>query len=261
MGFDNLRELYRYKELLWVWMMREISIRYKQSVLGALWAIIQPLSSMIIVSVIFGYFVKVPTDGAPYPIFFYSALLPWTFFSTSITFAVPSLINNLNLVTKIYFPREIFPIASIGAAFLDFLVASILFLALIILYRLPFNFMYIWLPLLIIIQILFTLGISFFASSIIVFYRDIRFIVPIGLQLWMYLSPVVYPVSTVPSKFQTIYMLNPMASIIDSYRRIILHGQPPQWNYLALGGIITFIIVILGYLSFKKHEPSFADII
>ena len=211
-----LRTLYQYRGLLWMWTFREVKVRYKQSLLGGAWAVLQPLSLMLIFTAIFGYFVKVPTDGVPYPIFSYSALLPWTFLATSISFAVPSMLNNMNLVTKIYFPREILPMASIGAAFLDYAIAFVLFVILMLAYQIPLRATLLLLPLLLVIQIILTLGISLIASAVIVFYRDVRFVVPLALQLWMYLSPVIYPVSSVPENWQALYMLNPMATLIDS---------------------------------------------
>lgn len=257
---QNIQELYKFRGLLWVWSLREIRVRYKQSILGGIWAILQPLSTMLIFTLIFGFFVKVPTDGIPYPIFFYSALLPWTFFSSAVSFAVPSLINNLNLVTKIYFPREILPIGAIMAAFVDFIIASLLFVFLLIYYQMPIQLSILWLPILLVMQILLTLGISFLGAALIVSYRDIRFIIPLGLQIWMYLSPVVYPLSIVPDRFRFLYMLNPMAGIIDSYRRILL-GMAPQWEYLIFELAITGFLFPFGYLFFKRKEASFADII
>jgi lipopolysaccharide transport system permease protein len=260
MFVQNIHELYKFSGLLWVWSLREIRVRYKQSILGGIWAILQPFSSMLIFTLVFGLLVKVPTDGMPYPVFFYSALLPWTFFSSSITFAVPSLINNINLVTKIYFPREIFPIGSVFAAFLDYAVASLLFFVLLVVYRVPITYSVLWLPVLLALQVLLTLGVSFLGAALIVFYRDFRFVVPLGLQLWMYLTPVVYPVSLVPDRFQFLYMLNPMAGIIDGYRRII-QGMAPQWEYLAFEAVIIIILFFIGYSYFKRREASFADII
>jgi homopolymeric O-antigen transport system permease protein len=260
MFIQNIQELYKFRNLLWVWSLREIRIRYKQSILGGIWAILQPFSYMLIFTVIFGFLVKVPTDGIPYPIFFYSALLPWTFFSSAVTFAVPSLINNFNLVTKIYFPREIFPIGSTIAAFIDFIIASILFLILLVVYQVPIKISVLWLPILLVMQILLTLGISFLGATLIVFYRDIRFIVPLGMQLWMYITPVVYPLSVVPERFRFLYMLNPMAGIIDGYRRILL-GTMPQWEYLVFELAVIISLFLFGYFYFKSNEFSFADMI
>ena len=257
----NLTELYRYRELLWRWTRREIGVRYKQSFLGAAWAILQPLAMMIMFTLVFSLLARVPTDGAPYPVFSYVALLPWTFLQTSVSFGVPSLVNNLNLVTKIYFPREILPIGAIGASFFDFLVASIIFLPMLFLYRIALSWTILWLPLLLGIQIILTLGVTLLGSAIIVRYRDVRFIVPLGLQLWLFATPIIYPVSLVPERLLPLYMLNPMAGIVDSYRRVILHGQPPDWGHLGLSAAVTLVLLVIGYATFRRLEASFADII
>ena len=258
---QNLRSLYHHRDLLWLWTMREVRVRYKQSFLGGAWAILQPLSLMVIFSVVFGYFVKVPTDGIPYPVFSYSALLPWTLFATSITFAVPSLVNNMTLVTKVYFPREILPFAAVGAAFIDYLVAAVLFIALMLLYSVPVRLTALFLPLLLLIQIILTLGISLMASALTVLMRDVRYIVPLALQLLMYLSPVVYPLSVVPDNLRVLYLLNPMAGLIENYRRITIYGLMPDWPTLLPSACIGVIILVAGYAYFKRAEGTFADII
>jgi lipopolysaccharide transport system permease protein len=257
----SLRELHAYRELLWMWTLREVKVRYKQSLLGAAWAVLQPLVLMIMFTVVFSCFARVPTDGVPYPIFSYTAVLPWTFFATSITFAVPSLVTNMNLVTKIYFPREILPVAAVAAAFVDFLVASIVFLGLMLLYGVPLRATLLWAPVILAIQIALTLGVVLAAATLNVWYRDIRFVVPLGVQLWMYASPVIYPVTLVPERWRTWYMLNPMAGIITSYRRVILQGQPPEMQVLGLSAGVGLLAMLLGYLYFKRSEGRFADVI
>ena len=257
----ELRSLYHHRDLLWLWTMREVRVRYKQSILGGAWAILQPLSLMVIFSVVFGYFVKVPTEGIPYPVFSYSALLPWTLFATSITFAVPSLVNNISLVTKVYFPREILPFAAVGAAFMDYLVAAVLFLALMLLYGVPVRLTILFLPLLLLIQIILTLGISLLASALTVLMRDVRYIVPLALQLLMYLSPVVYPLSVVPENLRTLYLLNPMSGLIENYRRVTVYGLMPDWAMLLPSVCIGLFALVVGYAYFKHAEGTFADII
>lgn len=258
---NNLKLLYDHRELLWTWALRDIQVRYKQSFLGAAWAILQPLSMMVVFSLIFVYIVKVPTDGRPYPIFSYTALLPWTFFTTAITFAVPSLVNNMTLVTKVYFPREIFPIAAVGASFIDFLIASLVFVGMMLVYRIPLSVTFLILPLLVVIQILLTLGVVLFASALNVYYRDVRFVVPLGMQLWMYATPIIYPVSLVPERFRALYLLNPMAGLIEAYRAVALRGVWPDWSYVGAAAGVSVILFVLGYLYFKRVEWQFADII
>lgn len=259
--FQGLLELLHARQLLLTWTMREIRIRYKHSLLGAGWAILQPLALMLVFTVVFSYLLDVPTGGVPYPLFTLVALLPWTFFATSIGFGVPTLINNLNLVTKTYFPREILPLGSIGVALIDFLVASSIFLLLMLVYRTAFTWMVAWLPLILAIQILLTIGITLLGSGLVVLYRDIRFVVPLILQVWLYATPVMYPIEIVPTQFIPIYMLNPMVGIIDGYRQILVYGTHPNLSQLAWSGAAAIGLFFIGYLVFKKLEGSFADII
>jgi len=241
--------------------MREFKIRYSQSVLGVGWAILQPLALMVIFSVIFSVFMRVPTDGIPYPVFAYVALLPWTFFSNSLSFSIPSLVNQMGLVSKIYFPREILPLSTILVAFIDFLIASTIFVALMLFYRIPIGSAILLVPFVLLVQIVFTFGISLFGAAINVFYRDIRFVIPLALQIMMYMSPIIYPTSIIPEKFLPFYYLNPMAIIIDSYRRIILYNEMPNWPYLLLATAISILVLLLAYRYFKKAEREFADLI
>lgn len=258
---NDIQALYRHRELLFVWTLREIRVRYKQSLFGAAWAVLQPLSLMVVFSVIFTYFVKIPTSNVPYPVFSYSALLPWTFFVASIGLAASSLTQNMNLVTKIYFPREILPVGVVAAAFTDFLVGAAVFVGMLCVYRVPVGLTILLVPVLLIIQVMLTLGLALFTSAINVFYRDIRFIVPLGLQLWMYATPIIYPASVVPERFRTIYMLNPMAGLVESYRAVALRGELPQPSVLGPAAIISASVLVLGYLYFKRVEWQFADVI
>jgi lipopolysaccharide transport system permease protein len=258
---SGLRELWQYRELAVSWALRDIRVRYKQSVLGAAWAILQPLLMMLIFTAVFGLLVKVPSEGFPYPIFSYTALLPWTFFATSVSFGVPSVVTNMNLVTKIYFPREIFPIAAIGAGFVDLLIASIVFAVMIIVYRVPVGLPCLIVPLLLAVQIVLTLGVVLLAAALNVRYRDVRFVVPVAVQLLMYASPVVYPASLVPERWRVLYMLNPMAGLIDGYRTAVLKGQWPEAGPLTLAAAVSMALFLLGYWVFKRMEVEFADII
>lgn len=258
---NPLVELFKSRELLFSWTFREFRVRYSQSVLGAAWAVLQPLVLMVIFSVVFSLVLSIDTDGIPYPVFSYVGTLPWTLFATSITFAVPSLVSNMNLVSKIYFPREVLPISSILVALVDFAIAAVLLIPMLLVYRIPITWLVLLIPLLVVVQTMLTTGISLFAAAINVFYRDVRFVVPLALQVWMYLSPVIYPVSQVPEQWRSLYFLNPMAAIIDSYRRILLMGQMPDWPYLGLSAAISLVILVLGYRYFKNAERQFADLI
>mgnify|MGYP006284310691 CR=1 FL=1 len=257
----HLRELLQYRQLLWSWLVRDIKVRYKQSLLGIAWAILQPLSATIILTVVFSRIVRVSTDGVPHPIFYYSAMLPWTFSASSISFGTSCLVNNMNLVTKIYFPREILPLSSVLASLVDLLVAAVIFVAMIAFYRIPVRLSWLCIPPIVLIQASLTLGVVLFASALNVFYRDVRFIVPLGVQLWMYLTPIIYPLSEVPPRFRWLYMLNPMAGLIESYRGAVLYARWPDPVYLSTAAAFSLIVVLLGYIYFKRAEAVFADII
>lgn len=256
-----LKELISQRELLFTWTLRDFRVRYSQSVLGAAWAILQPLALIIIFSVVFSIFVKVPTGDVPYPIFSYTALLPWTFFANALNFAIPSLVSNMSLVSKIYFSREILPLSAILVSFIDFVIASSIYMLMLAYYRVVIAPVILFVPLILLIQIILIFGISLFGSAMMVFYRDIRFVIPLVLQVWMYLSPIIYPVDLVPLKFQTLYFLNPMAAIIESYRRVILYQQSPDWFYLGLAALISILTLVVSYRYFKTAEKKFADLI
>ncbi len=257
----HLNNLWGQRELLGVWTAREVRIRYKQSVLGVLWALLQPLAFTFMFTVVFSYVVQVPTDGIPYPIFSFTALLPWTLLTASISFGVPSLVGNMNLVTKIYFPREILPLAAMFAALVDFLVASLIYVAMLLWYRLPLYPTALLLPLLLVVQTALALGLVLLGAAALVFYRDIRFVVPLTLQLWLYASPVIYPASLVPAQWQWLYALNPMVGLLEGYRAILLHGVWPSPATLAPAVVISTVLLVAGYAWFKRVEPSFADMI
>ena len=255
----DLQRLYRHRELLWQWTNREIKVRYKQSLLGAAWALVQPLALMLVFTVVFSFLAKVPTGDTPYPLFSYTGLVVWTFVATSITFASTSLVNNFNLITKVYFPREILPIASIGATFVDFLVAGILLLGVLAWYRTPVTPALLWLPVLMVLQVMLVIGVALPAAAISVSFRDVRFVIPLGLQLWLYATPVAYPVTLVPERFRYVYALNPMVGLVDSYRRVFIQGEPPVPEYVALCAVLSTVLAAAGYLYFKHAESTFAD--
>jgi len=257
----HLNELYRYRDLLWLWTAREIQVRYKQSVLGVAWAIVQPLALAGVFTLVFSLFVPVDTEGVPYLIFAYVALLPWTFFSTSLGFGISSLVNNMNLVTKIYFPREILPLACIGAALIDFAIASSIFVGMLFIFDISLSIQALWVLPLLIMQIMLTIGITLIGSALLVFFRDVRFVIPLLLQIWMYATPVVYPVSQVPENLHPYYFLNPMAALIDGYRRALVMGVAPRTTALALCLGVSLFLLLLGYSLFKRLEPTYADLI
>ncbi|MGC9025327.1 MAG: ABC transporter permease [Chloroflexia bacterium] len=257
-----LCELYRYRELLVAWTIRDVKVRYKQTLLGIVWAILQPALPTIVFSIIFTHFIPISTGEIPYPIFSYVAALPWTFSANSLSLSTSILISNMHLITKIYFPREILPLATIAACFLDLLVGSVVFAVLFAWYHIPIHWHLIpaiLIPLL--AQLFLTIGLALILAGATVFYRDVRFITPVGLQFWMYVTPIIYPLTVVPPQYRFLYSLNPMTGIIESYREIILHGTWPDWQLLGTAGVLSLLIFLAGYLWFKHVEIRFADII
>lgn len=255
------RNLYLNRELLLQLTLRQIKARYKQTIFGTLWVVLRPLSLMVIFTIIFSKMVKVPSDGIPYPIFSYCAILPWQFFSSSFSSATVSLSSNSNLVQQIYFPREIFPISSIIASFFDFLIASSFFIVLLIFYKVSITFFAFYAILLLMIQVLFIVGVSLFASALNIFYRDIGHALAFIIQIWMYATPIIYPLSLVPQKLMPFYLLNPMAGIIDGYRKVIIQGIMPNWTSISISALVTLALLFFSYRFFKKVEMRFADII
>lgn len=255
-----LYELWTFRELLWALTLKEVKIRYKQTILGIAWAILQPAALTLIFSVVFGIFLKVSSGSVPYPIFAYSALLPWTFFATAVSFGALSVVNNGNLVTKVYFPREILPFSTIGAAFFDFAAASSIFVLMMIFYNIPLTYHIFFLLLIVPAILLFTTGIALILSTLNVLFRDIRFIVPLLLQIWLYVTPVIYSQESIPEKYKLLYVINPVAPLVASFRDVtILAKFPGAELYWASG--VSFIIFVLGYLFFKNREKIFADVI
>ncbi|NLE44668.1 MAG: ABC transporter permease [Chloroflexi bacterium] len=257
----HLRNLYRYRDLLWLWTWREVQVRYKQSLLGVAWAILQPLALTVVFSVVFSRLVRVDTGGIPYPLFAYAALVPWTFFATSLSFGIPSLVSNMNLVTKIYFPREILPLASVGAAFVDFPMSAIVFVGMMLVYHVTPTVMSLWVIPLLVLQIVLSLAVTLAGSAVLVFFRDVRFVIPLLTQIWMYATPVIYPATLVPERWRTLYFLNPMAGVVDGYRRALLLGQAPLLESIALSAAVSIVLLAVGYTVFKRAEPTFADLI
>jgi len=258
---SNIKHLISSKDILFSWASRTIRGRYQQSVLGGLWAIIQPAASVLIFSIIFTQFVPVDTGGIPYPVFSYVAVVPWTLFSSSVIDMSNSLIQNMTLVTKIYFPRETMPIAAMLARLLDFSISGGLLIVLMIIFRVqiyPLGLLI--LPLIILTQIALITGLGLITAALNIFYRDVQPLLTLVIQLWFYASPIIYPVTMVPERFRTLYFLNPMAGIIESYRDILLEQSLPG-TYIYSAAIISFLVLVIGYWFFKRVEFLFADIV
>lgn len=258
----HLRELVAFRELLWALTVREVKVRYNQTALGLAWAIVQPLALMVVFSVFFGRLARVPSDGLPYPLFSYSALLPWTFFTTALTFGVSSLVTNASLVTKVYFPREMLPLAAVLSAGVDFLAAGLVYAGMMVAYKVPPTPALGYLVPLVGIQLVFTLGITLVLSALNVSYRDVRYALPLVTQVWLYVTPVIYPLSVIPTAYRTAYLaLNPMAAVVEGFRRVLVVGRPPDADTLLLALASSGSLLVLGYLYFKRAERQFADVI
>ncbi len=258
---DHIKALIAAHELLYTWVRREFKVRYSQSVLGAIWAIVQPLSLMVIFSLVFSLVLKVPTGEIPYPPFAYVGLLTWTLFGNALNFAIPSLVNNINLVSKIRFPREILPLSAILVSLIDFAIAALIFVPMLLLYRIPLSPLVLFIPVILFLQVWFTFGLALLGAAANVFFRDIRFVIPLALQIWFYLSPIIYPAELIPEAWRPLYFLNPMAVFIDSYRRLLFFHTWPQWPYLGLATLLATGLVFVAYRYFKQAEREFADVI
>jgi len=257
----DLGTLVQYRDLLLTLTLHRIKVRYKQSVLGIAWAIVQPLSLMLIYTLIFSYVARVETNGMPYAIFAYAALLPWTYFSTSVANATNSLVSNSELVTKVYFPREILPLSYVIAALCDLLIASSVMAGLMFYYRvhLTVNALY-SLPIIFVLT-LFIMAMTLILSATQVRFRDIGVAVPLLLQLWMFATPVVYPLSAVPERFRALYVLNPMVGTVENFRRTILEGVAPDLYTLTISAAISVMLLIFSYVYFKHVEATVADLV
>jgi lipopolysaccharide transport system permease protein len=253
------QEIYQCRELLYFLVWRDVKVRYKQTVLGAAWAVLQPLLSMLIFTVIFGRFAGIPSDGVPYAVFVYAGLLPWTFFSTSVTHGGQSLVNQQNLLTKVYLPRLFVPAASVGGALLDLAISFGVYALILACYRVAPSWGVVFLPVLVALTVLAALGLSFLLAALTVTYRDFRYVVPFLMQIMMYLSPVVYPVSIIPVRYHGLLALNPMAGIIDGYRWAIL-GRPFNAVTVGVSTVATILLFTAGLYYFRAVERRFADI-
>lgn len=256
----NLRDLWQYRDLLYILTMRDIKVRYKQTLLGAAWAIIQPLFTMLIFTLFFGKLAGMPSDGIPYPIFAYAGLLPWTFFSNAVTNSGNSLVGNSNLITKIYFPRMIIPMASVASGLLDFVIAFGLLVVLMFYYGVGLSINLLMLPVLLVLTSLLAIGVGMWMSALNVKYRDVRYALPFLVQLGMFASPIIYPLSLVPEKWRWLMALNPLAGQIEAYRSAFF-GKPFDWLSLGVSAVLTFAVLVYSAYNFRRMEKSFADII
>lgn len=258
----DLGVLAHYRDLLYTLSVHRIKVRYKQSILGVSWAIVQPLSLMLIYTLIFTVIARVPTSGdIAYPVLLYTALLIWTYFSTALVNATNGLVSHNHLVTKVYFPREILPLTYVIAALFDLLIASPVLLGLMLYYRVPLSFNALYVIPIVLIMTMFITAVALIFSAAQVRFRDIGMALPLLLQIWMFATPVVYPLSAVPERFRPLYMLNPMVGVVENFRRVLVEASPPNFYELGVSALIAAILLPLAYIFFKHIEATIADVI
>jgi lipopolysaccharide transport system permease protein len=257
----DLREIWQYRGLLYFLTWRDLKVRYKQTVIGVAWVLFQPIITMVVFNVFFGKFLKTPSDGIPYPIFVYTGLLFWQFFSSSLSDVSNSLISNKNIITKIYFPRLIMPISNVVTDFVDFLVASVVLAGMVLYYHYTPNLVgFLVLPILVIITFMAILGLGLLFASVNVKYRDVKYVIPFFIQIMMFVTPVIYPASML-GKYSKILALNPMTGVISTARAALLGTAPINWILILSSFIAALVFFIIGYFYFKKTENYFADIV
>jgi lipopolysaccharide transport system permease protein len=256
----SFKDIWAYRELLFFLTWRDVKVRYKQTALGAAWAILQPLFMMIIFTIFFGRLAAVDSAGIPYPVFALAGLVPWTFFSNAITASGNSLVGSANLITKVYFPRLIVPAAAMLAGLVDFVLAFVLLILLMFYYQIVPTIQLLFLPVLVLLTALFSLGVGTWFSALNVKYRDVRFALPFLIQLWLFVSSVILPSSAIPAKWRWLLMLNPMSGIIEGYRSA-LFGLPFDWPSLGIASGLTILTLLYAIYAFGRVERSFADII
>jgi len=257
----KLSELWEYRELLYFLVWRDVKVRYKQTALGASWAIIQPFLTMVVFSIFFGHLAKVPSDGIPYPIFSFAALVPWTFFANGLSQSSNSLVGSGTLISKVYFPRLIIPLASVFSGIVDFAIAFLVMLAMMLYYGLIPTLNVIWLPLFLLLALVTSLGVGLWLSALNVEYRDVRYVVPFITQFWLLATPIAYPSSLLHEPWRTIYGLNPMAGVVEGFRWALLGTKTAPGPLIAASSAAAIVILITGAFYFRRMEKTFADIV
>ena len=255
------KELWDYRELLYFFTVRDIKVRYKQTAVGAAWAIIQPLMSMLIFTLIFGRLAKMPSDGIPYPIFSFSGLVPWTFFATSLQGASLSVVGNARLLTKVYFPRLTIPVAPVLASTVDFSISFVVLLGLMAYYHVTPNHHVIWVPAFLLLALITALGVGLWLAAVNVLYRDVQYVIPFLIQFWMYATPIVYPSSKLPDWARPIYGLNPMAGVVEGFRWALMDVETGPGPLLIVSAFAAVALLVGGIFYFRRMERSFADVV
>jgi len=257
----HLRDVWQYRELLYFLTWRDVKVRYKQTLLGAAWAILQPLLTMLIFTLLFGLLAGIKSEGIPYPIFAYSGLIVWVFFSNSVTNSGNSLVGSANLITKIYFPRMIIPPAAVAAGLVDLALAFVIQTVLMIYYHVHITWALTMIPVLVILATGLALGVGMWLSALNVKYRDIRYAIPFLMQIWMFGSPLIYPLSLLPEKWRWLLMLNPLTGIIQNFRTALFANEAFDWKSLGVSALITVMVLTYSAFSFRRMEKQFADIV
>ena len=260
-SFANARDLWRFRDLLGLLVLRDIKIRYKQTIIGASWAVLQPFLTMVVFSIFFGRFANIPSDGLPYPIFSYAGLLPWTFFATGMKRASDSLVGNASLISKVHFPRVILPISSVAAGFVDFAIAFAVLAAMMLYYSIPITWNVLWLPGFLVIAFSTALGAGLWLSALNVKYRDIRYMMTFLTQLWLYATPVIYPVTLLRGPWRILVSLNPMTGVVEGSRWAVLGSGGPPSGLFWVSIAISLLMLGTGLVVFHRMERSFADVV
>jgi lipopolysaccharide transport system permease protein len=255
----DVRELWDYRELLYFFVWRDVKVRYKQTAIGAAWAILQPFLTMVVFSLFFGKLAHMPSNGLPYPIFYFSALLPWTYFATALQGATNTVVDHQNVITKVYFPRVILPLSAVVAGLVDFAVSFAVLLGMLVYYKINPGWTILLAPVLLLLAVLTALGVGLWLSALNAMYRDVRYVMPFLVQFWLFASPVAYPSKLVPARWRLLYGLNPMAGVIEGFRwAIVGQGQPPGLMF-AVSAVMTIVVLIGGLAFFQRLQSTIAD--
>jgi lipopolysaccharide transport system permease protein len=257
----RLRALWRSRELLYFLIWRDVKVRYKQTLLGAAWAILQPLLTMVVFSIFFGKLARMPSDGVPYPLFAYVALVPWTFFANGLILSSGSLVSNQTLLRKVYFPRLVIPISAVASGLIDFGIAFVVLLGLAARYGVTPTSHMLWLPALVLLALVTALGVGLWFSALNVLYRDIQYVVPFLVQVWLYATPIVYPSSLVPERWRTLYALNPMVGVVEGFRWALLGTGTAPGPMILVSAAAALALMIGGLFFFRRMEKSFSDVV
>jgi lipopolysaccharide transport system permease protein len=260
-GALNLGELWAHRELVYFLTWRDIKVRYKQTALGASWAILQPLLTMAVFALFFGRLAKVPSDGVPYPLFSFTALVPWMFFANGLTQASNSLVHNANLLTKVYFPRLAIPISTVMAGFVDFALSFVVLLGMVVYFGITPTMNVVWLPLFVLLALVTSLGVGLWAAAINVKFRDVRYTIPFLTQFWMFATPVAYPSSLLPEPWRTVYGINPMVGVVEGFRWSLLGVKTAPGPIIALSSLVAVGLLVSGAFYFRRMERTFADVV